>query len=564
MSNYSQKLSFVIATKDRPTQLRDLLKSLIQQSRLPDEVVVIDAGIEYGSDIAGEFPGLRIRYFRSQVSSISSQRNAGIQEVSGGMNFIGFLDDDVVLEKEAIEEAMKYFNDNNPEVGGVAFTMANHPRLFASFLKSLPLARRLGLYSRTPGVVLRSGFQTMIGAVSVPMQVEWLPTGAVIWRKEVFSSFLFDEYFSGYSYLEDLDFSYRAAKRYRLMVIPQSRYLHYPPLNGGRSDEYLFGKQEVSHRLYFVRKNASLSLARCYMALLLKIIVNLGLALRRYHLNLFYRIAGNIVGLFQSVLNEKKIPQRVVYYVVYSIRRKKLISYHGIPISVVVPNFSEYLVATSILSEGGLGEAKILSALLQSLQPGDVAYDIGAHTGILAIFMAKVVGDKGRIFAFEPASKNYQRLLTNIRLNRLSNLTALQVALGNTSGMHDLYYREDIGSGAQSMRKGPQSYKSESVSLAHGDRFVAEHCLLSPRAVKIDVEGYEYEVIQGLRQILSGRQCKMLCCEFHPGLLPQGITVSGIMDLLRECGFIRKETFVRGSEIHGIFYKDEGNERRKI
>ena len=59
---------------------------------------------------------------------------------------------------------------------------------------------------------MRSGFQTMIGPVQVATPSDWLPTTAVVCGKRVFESFRFDEWFEGYSYLEDLDFSYRVGE----------------------------------------------------------------------------------------------------------------------------------------------------------------------------------------------------------------------------------------------------------------------------------------------------------------------------------------------------------------
>jgi hypothetical protein len=92
-----------------------------------------------------------------------------------------------------------------------------------------------------------------------------------------------------------------------------------------------------------------------------------------------------------------------------------------------------------------------------------------------------------------------------------------------------------------------------------GDRLVAEEHLPLPRAVKIDVEGNEYAVIQGLRHTLAQPVCKMVCCEIHPHLLPASVHAESILELLKSLGFahIDRQGRERDANFFFIAHKDD-------
>ena len=279
-----------------------MLESLNAQTRWPDRVVVVDGGRDSVKDVVMGYPGLNPICLKTSKPSAAGQRNIGLAAVEDDIAYVGFLDDDVVLDPGAIENMIAFWNKASDRIGGVALNMTNHPPLGGPFLKTSRLAEILGLYSSRKGVVMRSGFQTMIGPVQVVTHADWLPTTGVVWRKRVFESFRFDEWFDGYSYLEDLDFSYRVGKEFSLVVIPGSSYGHFPAAYG-RGSGFAFGLREVRNRLYFVGKNPELSHMRCVMALSIRSLMNLGLAIRRKEAYYFQRFLGNLTGLARAAVS---------------------------------------------------------------------------------------------------------------------------------------------------------------------------------------------------------------------------------------------------------------------
>jgi len=298
MTQPAHKLAIVIPTIGREAELRRMLTSLVAQTRRPDQVIIVDEdGCTRAS--ADEFPQLDITVI-VLPGSASAKRNAGPKAARPETTLIGFMDDDIVLGQQAIENLLRFWETAMEGLGGTSLNWANAPALFAARLKSLRLTSRLGLYQRGVGMVLPSGFHTHAANLPQSAYVQWLPSGAVVFLRKVLEEFCFDEWFAGYGYLEDLDFSSRVGKKYRLAVVADAHFYHYPS-RIGRPSGYLFGKKEVLNRLYFVSKHRELSPFLCCLALSVRGGISMFLGLTRLDGYSLWRLAGNIAG-FLSVL----------------------------------------------------------------------------------------------------------------------------------------------------------------------------------------------------------------------------------------------------------------------
>lgn len=289
------RISLIVATKDRPDDLRALLASLRDQAVGPAEIVVVDASREPIGSVVAEFPELTIRYVRHWPPSAAAQRNAGIRASDQTSTLIGFADDDTTFERQAFSNMLHFWEVAESDVLGAAFNFCNLPQRSSSFLKRSLLAERLGLYSSRLGSVSPSGWQTVAGRVSETQYVEWLPSGASVFRREVFNKDVFDEFFKSYSYLEDLDFSYTVSRVGRLAIVADAGFSHFPSI-GGRVSARQFGRYEVRNRLYFVRKH-NLSICRCYVGLLIRLTMSVGSGLAQRNSSLLLRAFGNIEEL---------------------------------------------------------------------------------------------------------------------------------------------------------------------------------------------------------------------------------------------------------------------------
>jgi FkbM family methyltransferase len=192
--------------------------------------------------------------------------------------------------------------------------------------------------------------------------------------------------------------------------------------------------------------------------------------------------------------------------------------------------------------EAGSLEAS-LESLARFLVPGDALYDIGSHVGVYSVLLAKIVGKGGTVVAFEPHRETYEQLLGNVKLNGLQNIRAYRVALGERPGEARLYIGEVVAN--FSLLPGAiVGYQAtgtacEPVQVVRGDDFAEAEGLPLPRAVKIDVEGSEFSVLQGLRRTLGDPKCEVVCCEVHPKFLPTDVKPADIIRLLASLGYAR-------------------------
>ena len=292
-------LAFVVATKDRRVDLCTLLESLAAQSRPVRQIVIVDASSEPVDSVVGEYPQLRITYLRHLPPSAATQRNVGVAAVEETIGLIGFFDDDIVLEPDAIEKMAAFWAEAPAEVGGASFNIMNPTPTGGRWLKRSRLCTALGLYRPHTGQVAPSGWQTVMDTVENTCCVDWLPTTAVVWRRDVFRKAHFDDFFEGYSYLEDLDFSFGLGKLYKLAVVSDARYRHYPSLRG-RIDLYKFGRIELTNRLYFVRKHG-LSVLRCYLGLGIRLLLTLLDFCRGGKITSLQRACGNLRELARNL-----------------------------------------------------------------------------------------------------------------------------------------------------------------------------------------------------------------------------------------------------------------------
>lgn len=223
----------------------------------------------------------------------------------------------------------------------------------------------------------------------------------------------------------------------------------------------------------------------------------------------------------------------------------------GVEIMLATPNATEFRTLEGCSEH----EPDFVEALEKKFRSGGVFYDVGANVGQFLIAMAKIIGDGGTAIGFEPEPINYQRLTQNIKLNKLANARAFQLALSDRSGEIQIFGTRRTATIVPHAAENRQSQPTAMVRTARGDDLRQLENLPIPNAVKIDVEGAEFAALTGLAETLSNPSCELLCCEVHPSFLPEGVTPEMVLSLGRSLGFNCIETHQRGGEIHLIAKK---------
>jgi FkbM family methyltransferase len=154
--------------------------------------------------------------------------------------------------------------------------------------------------------------------------------------------------------------------------------------------------------------------------------------------------------------------------------------------------------------ESGRYESPVQSALASLLRPGDIFYDVGANLGFFSVLAGRLVGPTGRVYSFEPVPRNVASVRENARLNRMEQIEVFPIAVSDRTGVSDLLLSHHVG-GAALPEAGPPPDHSETalVATARLDDLLRDAKVRPPAVVKIDVEGAELQVLEGLRSILA-------------------------------------------------------------
>ena len=141
-------------------------------------------------------------------------------------------------------------------------------------------------------------------------------------------------------------------------------------------------------------------------------------------------------------------------------------------------------------------ERYVVTKLLKLIKPGDICWDIGANIGFYTCLLASRVEEAGAVVAFEPARRTCGYLCENISLNQFTNVTVVNKGLSDSTEQRHLYYTEaGLAEGTASLKYADGRTTSERVTLDTIDNLIRE--LPVPDFIKIDVEGYQLEVLRG-------------------------------------------------------------------
>jgi FkbM family methyltransferase len=176
--------------------------------------------------------------------------------------------------------------------------------------------------------------------------------------------------------------------------------------------------------------------------------------------------------------------------------------------------------------------------ILDSLGPGMVFLDVGAHAGYYALLAAQRVGNQGRVLCVEPNPAMAAQIQANVQRNGLSNVTIVEAACSATCGRKMLYIPDFPLSVKSSLA--PESAgtsRGVEVDCVTGDHLCGEYGLSRIDVLKIDVEGAEMQVLAGMAGTLA-RFRPRIVIELRAGLLKNfSATVEGALGLLDGFGY---------------------------
>lgn len=243
-----QKISIIIPTKNRPIDLSRALNSIVSQSYLPYEIIIVD---QSESDDAGRLaesiikkvPEIKLKYIHDpNIRGASSARNVAMDIASGDL--VMFLDDDVILHKDYTKNVVGIFARHH-EVAGVGGYIINGNS--EGWL--IQLTRRIFQLGEFRDE--RDDFQS--GRYNC-MYTRILSGGNSTFRRNILKNYRFTDELTGYSLSEDKDLSYRISRHYKLLLTKKALLIHNcSPVS--RENEEVIAYKQVVNTYWFYKKN---------------------------------------------------------------------------------------------------------------------------------------------------------------------------------------------------------------------------------------------------------------------------------------------------------------------
>jgi FkbM family methyltransferase len=177
---------------------------------------------------------------------------------------------------------------------------------------------------------------------------------------------------------------------------------------------------------------------------------------------------------------------------------------------IAIYTSADSYIEWSILTTGTY-ENEISKLIRISLREGDNALDIGGNIGLQSMRMSQCVGKKGKVIAFEPLIYLQEKFDRNRTLNRAGNVTLLPFALSDQEAEAEFTIDRNVwNQGTFSLGKKDGGAEKQKVLIKVADNLAEIQQLEALHLVKIDVEGFELQVLRGLKQTLQKHKPRII------------------------------------------------------
>lgn len=252
------RFAILIATRNRPQKIVQLLTSICELSHQPSQVVIVSSGSPIHEEILDFQKKLNINYSHLNQGGQIRQKIEGLKLVSHSVDWILFLDDDVLLNKNSVSNAFRYLEGegNTKTIVGIGFKNGDSVDKSSSLFKSI-VSQFFGIINTNRGSVTKNGQSVDYMDSLETIETKWL-NGISMWRRDIGLEYNIPFLEAPYSSCEDLIFSYSASKKGRLLFIPDCEFTFQEDSLVLKQSFSVF-KSTTYWRLYFVLSHNELS-----------------------------------------------------------------------------------------------------------------------------------------------------------------------------------------------------------------------------------------------------------------------------------------------------------------
>jgi len=163
----------------------------------------------------------------------------------------------------------------------------------------------------------------------------------------------------------------------------------------------------------------------------------------------------------------------------------------------------------------GAAERPLQDALVREVRAGATVFDIGANVGFVTLVAASLVGPTGRVVAFEPVPANADAIRENLALNNIDWVELHETAVGRAAGSAKMIVSDvSAFSRLETVNVPTGARERIDVGIISIDDFMGLGASPAPDLVKIDVEGAELDVLEGMRRTIAEYR-PVILCEVH-------------------------------------------------
>jgi FkbM family methyltransferase len=228
---------------------------------------------------------------------------------------------------------------------------------------------------------------------------------------------------------------------------------------------------------------------------------------------------------------------------------------------IAIYTSADNYIEWTILSTGTY-EDEINKLIRISLKQGGNALDIGGNIGLQSIRMSQCAGRDGKVYAFEPLVYLQEKFTRNILLNKAFNVTLLPYALSNQESEADFTVNKNSwNQGTFSLNNNNnEGVDKQWVFIKVADNLPEIQNLNSLDLVKIDVEGFEYQVLLGLTETLKKHKARIIFEYDRNYWLNNGQKIADCWSFLKSLGYIMYQITPVGCELlSGAENVEDGN-----
>ncbi len=175
----------------------------------------------------------------------------------------------------------------------------------------------------------------------------------------------------------------------------------------------------------------------------------------------------------------------------------------------------------------------------------DIVIDAGANEGALSVVYSQKIGNRGKVFAFEPDSINVEMLKSNLSLNKkYSNIDLVEMGLWNKKDIIDFFEAGSVGSSVFYEDKKSKKVAIQTISI---DNFMSLQKINHLNFVKMDIEGAEIEALEGAIKSIDKYKPDFAIASYH--IINNKPTYIAVEDFFRKIDYPYKTEFFKDGEI---------------